>query len=202
MKIKSAYRFYLLLAFSLLLGVAILQPVSGQTTTTGTTTSQPTLNQILQSLGGLGSLGNLGQLTSGTTTGTTTGTTGTTTTQPSGGRQPAIITNQFNTTQSGSLQARAPGLMVQQGIAEHNGTLTITGQPEQEDWLKQTGQMIALAIVQEVQGVLTTINTGIASLSGFNVASGSGSSSGSTSSTITNPATTGAGTSTPIDKSH
>ena len=199
------------LVAALLGAVLIFQPLFGQSASTGTTT--PTnatgtldLNQILQALGGLGGIsqltGNGGISTNGITTGTTTPTTSQPSTGTGGTRVPAVITNQFTTVTGAALQTRRPGNFVQQGIAMHEGKITLpgTGEVETPGFLLDTAQKISEAIIQQLQGALTAVNTGISALSGANFTStGTTTTSPTTPTTITNPATTGAGTSTPIE---
>jgi hypothetical protein len=81
------------------------------------------------------------------------------TTQPAGERQPAIITNQFNTTSGGSLNERRPGLMIQQAIALNQGTDILTGDiPPDDTFFQDTFYMIFEAIIDGVSNFLQTLN--------------------------------------------
>ena len=178
-------------------------------TATTTNQQQVNLNQVLQALNGLGGLGGLGGLigggsTTGTNTGTTTGgtTTGGTTTGGSttggttGGTEqaPSIVQNQFTTTSTGALHQRAPGLFIRQAIALQNGDLELSGTPApvEPNFLRDTANQVALAIIDSFQNILDTLNTAIGALGGLSTTGGTGTS------TISNPTTTGAGTTTPI----
>jgi hypothetical protein len=160
-----------LIALTILFGTS---PLAAQTTTTGTPTTGTTTT---------------GPTTTDTTTGTTPATSAT--------RQPTVVTNQFNTTSTGAIGARSPGRMVQQGIAEATGQLTLSGNatPEPDTWFKQTFDQIAQNMLTMFSDILTGINTFISGLSGT--------SGGSSSSTVTfvppsNAATTWSDTSQTI----
>lgn len=171
--------------------------VTAQTTTT--TTGQPDINQLLQQFGPLLGLG-------GTTTGvtpTTTPTDGTTTppttTPPTGGDgtgpQPTIVTNQFTTTTGGALGARRPGLMIQRAIAVQSGSVVPSGNYTSEPgWVGQTIEDIGLTVVDTFSGLIDAFGAllGIGDI--FDPGNG-GTGGGNT---LPNAATTGGGTTTPI----
>lgn len=135
----------------ILIGVA--GPAQGQTIDTNT------INTILQGLQG-------GTTPTDTTTTTTTTTTddgvGTT---PLTGRQ-STISNQFTAATGGSIGARRPGLWVQQGIAEHEGTLDIPGDvpEEQPSFFKSTFDTMAQNVIDLFSGILDGVNGLITSL--------------------------------------
>lgn len=183
-------------------------PAFAQTTTNPTAT-QPNINQILQALqgiGGLGALGGLGGLTGQTTTNgiTTGGTTpgGTTPSTTGGQRTPSIVSNQFTANSAGALSQRRPGLMLQQSIALQNGQLTLPGTPGPTlpfngNFLQDTLDKVGLAIIGVFRNLLNTANTALGAASGLSSLTGTTTSTSSTS-TISNPSTTGAGTTTSI----
>jgi hypothetical protein len=135
-----------------------------------------------------------------TTTGTTPTTTGTTGTSAAGAtRQPSIVTNQFNTNSTGAIGARSPGKMVEQGLAEATGNLTIPGNATDEppSFFKATFDMIAQNMLTLFGNVLTGINTFIQSL-GPQMATSSSTTGTTTFVTPSNASTTWSGTSQTI----
>jgi len=153
--------------------------------------SSTDINSILNQLTG-GSTSTTG--TSTGTTGTSTGT-GTTTTAPASQRGPQIITNQFTTVQSGSLAARAPGLWTQQAISfRATGEPTLSGNvPNNPSFFEDTLRKMFSTLITSISNFLTTLNLG-ASLGGL----GGGGSGGTGFTPISNAATSGTGTVTPI----
>lgn len=176
--------------------------VAFMSATASAQTTQPTqgvdLNAIIQSLGGLGGLSDLfGNGTGTTTGGTTTGgtTTGGTTTGGGTGTTtgaPAIVGNQFTTTSGSALQARSPGLFIQQAIGVQNGTVELSGEGEavEPNFFRDTAQGVFDEILNSINEIITAINAGLGAITGL---PGSGGTP-----TIINPATTGTGTTTPI----
>jgi len=174
-------------------GIGIGAALAQITPTTGTGTDIGTLLQQFGSLFG-----------NGTGTTTTPGTTtGTTTTQPSGGtgeRPPFVITNQFNTTHDASLHARSPGVWIQFAIAEHEGTSeSLTGDvpAEQPNFYKATFDQIALNVINMITNLITSLNVLAGAAGGLPPPTTTTQPSDGLT-TIDNPATSGAGTSTPI----
>ncbi|MFQ5424229.1 MAG: hypothetical protein ACE5F9_09650 [Phycisphaerae bacterium] len=113
------------------------------------------------------------------------------------GRQPTI-TNQFTTTTGGALQARRPGLFVQQGIAEVQGQSTfLTGDiPDQNRFFHDTAVLVFQNILDSILRFMSNLN--LASSLG-NLGSLFGTTGGTTGlSTIPNSTTTGPGTSVQI----
>lgn len=153
--------------------------------------SSTDINSILNQLTG-GSTGTTG--TSTGTTGTTTGT-GTTTTAPASERGPQIITNQFTTVQGASLAERAPGLWTQQAISfRATGEPALSGDvPDNTSFFVSTFRLMFQTFIDSIDNFLTTLNLGIG-LGGL----GGGGSGGSGFTPISNAATTGTGTVTPI----
>ncbi len=164
-----------------------------------TTGTQPDINQLLQQFGPLLGL-------TGTTTGTTTDTTGTTTTTPTDGTttpptdgtdgtgpQPTIITDQFTTVTGGALQARRPGLMIQRAIAVQSGSAMPSGAgpADEPSFFRETFDMIALDFIDMLTNLLSSLNI-LGSLDG------TGSPGTGSGSTIPNAATSGQGTTVPI----
>lgn len=154
------------------------------------------LTQLLQTFGGLGGLQNLLGGTTGTTGTTGTGTTGqVTTTQPVGDSQPTIVSNQFTTTSSGALNERAPGLMVKRAIGVQTGDVEIPGEVTEEvSFFRDTFNKVLDQTLGTISDALTAINTLLGTAVGGGVGNGSG-----TVGRIPNAATTGQGTSTPIN---
>lgn len=136
----------------------------------------------------------------GTGTGTTTTQPGTppTTSQPGtgGDREPTVIENQFNTTSSAALQARAPGTWIQNAQAVQSGeTDFFTGGVDTSDgFIKTTIDTILLDILDTISTVLTGLD--LLTGSGLPDLGGTPGTGGLT--TIPNSTTTGAGTSTPV----
>ncbi len=113
------------------------------------------------------------------------------------GRQPTI-TNQFTTTTGGALQARRPGLFVQQGIAEVQGQSTLlTGDiPDQNRFFHDTAVLVFQNILDSILRFMSNLN--FASSLG-NLGSLFGTTGGTTGlGGIPNPMTTGPGTSIQI----
>jgi len=76
------------------------------------------------------------------------------------GRQPTI-SDQFNTTSSGALQARAPGAQTQQAIAIINGgdnPIVGDAPPHTPGFLADTVQMILLDIIDKISQFLNLLN--------------------------------------------
>jgi hypothetical protein len=155
------------------------QPTSTTATTTQTQQTQtPSLNQLLQTV--------LQPTQTGTTT-TGTPTTGTTgqeqegpgTTAPTGTRQ-TVVTNQFTSATGAGIQQRRPGLWVEQGIAEHEGTLEIPGDvpAEEPNFFRQTFDQMFQNVLGLFSNILTAVDGLVTSL-------GSSSSGGGGTSTIT-----------------
>ena len=114
-------------------------------------------------------------------------------------RQPNVITNQFSTTTGGALNARRPGLIIQQGIAAQQGSLEIVGGPMPEDgFLQETMFIIMQSIFDSILGILDTINlaAGLGGLANIFGLDGGGGTTQMT--TVPNPTTTGQGTMTPV----
>ncbi|HVP10883.1 MAG TPA: hypothetical protein VMV94_06790 [Phycisphaerae bacterium] len=90
------------------------------------------------------------------------------TTAPTGTRQPTVVTNQFNANSGGAIAARSPGKMVEGGLAEATGQLTIPGDATEEphNWYRQTFDMIAQNMLTMFSDILTGINSFISGLSG------------------------------------
>lgn len=154
----------------LVVGVGLVATVSGPAA--AQTSGQSVTNLIQQFLQGAGTT----QQTTGTTTSQPTeGPTGTT---PLKGRQ-STISNQFTAATGGGIATRRPGLWVEQGIAEHNGTLDIPGDytPPPHSFFRQTFDMMA----QDVLTLFSNILTGVDTL----ITSAGSSSGGGGSSTIT-----------------
>ena len=86
---------------------------------------------------------------------------------PVSGRQP-IITNQFSAATGGAINARRPGLYVQQGIAVQQGdTDFFTGVPEQlPSFFADTVDLILTDVLDLIQNVLTGLDLFIKSLIG------------------------------------
>ena len=114
-------------------------------------------------------------------------------------RQPNVITNQFSTTTGGALNARRPGLIIQQGIAAQQGSLPIVGGPPMpEPFLQETLFIIMQSMFDSILAILDTINLaaglgGLASLFGLDDGGGT-----MQMTTVPNPTTTGQGTMTPV----
>ncbi len=125
-----------------------------------------------------------------TSSSTTTGQ-GTTTSGISGNTRQTLITNQFTSTAAGSLQARRPGLWIQQSIAVSNGaTDYFTGVPDEEpNFFRDTFDQMFEETANVISQILTGINTFLTSL--FNGGSSGG---GSNFVPIDNAATSGHGT--------
>jgi len=136
-----------------------------------------------------------------------TGQTGATPTEPQPGTQPGtqpgatggsrqpIVENQFSTTTSLALQARQPGNMVQQGLAEVNGGLDVlVGDADpQPGFIFDTFQQIFLSITDALNNLISTLNLGFA-LGGIG---GPGSGDGGL--TFDGAVTSGQGTTTPLN---
>jgi len=127
-----------------------------------------------------------------TTSSSTTNPRGTTTSVVSGNTRQTLITNQFSSTSAGSLQARRPGLWIQQGIAVSNGaTDFFTGVPDEEpNFFRDTFDQMFEETAKVISQILTGINTFVTSL--FNGGGGGG--GGSSFVPINNAATSGHGT--------
>jgi len=108
-------------------------------------------------------------------------------------RVPQVVGNQFTTVQGGSLQARRPGLWIQQGIAfRATGEPALSGDvPNEPSFFKETLLLMFEEVVNSINDFFDTINLGLA----FDDILGGG---GSGLTPIPNAATTGQGTSTPI----
>jgi hypothetical protein len=190
----------LIAVLSLAVCLASAAVITAQTTPTTPTTGGQNLdvNAILQALG-LG--GNL--LDTGTGTGTGTGTdtgTGTPTTQPSGPTEtpPSIVENQFTTTGSAALQARAPGLFIQHARAVQDGSVTLTGDAVDDPGFAETLTTdISNVVLNTWSGIFSSINTFLGALGGFGGVDSGGT---GTTGTIPNAATSGQGTTTPISR--
>lgn len=135
--------------------------------------------------------------TGGQPTTPTTGQTPTTQTPtqvPTSGTRQTIITNQFASNSAGALQARRPGLWLQQAIAVNGGdTSFFTGVPEEEpNFFVDTFNQVFSQITTVIQGLLDGINTLVQNTLRPGGAAGTG---GGTAFT---PATTGQGTQNPI----
>lgn len=119
--------------------------------------------------------------------------------QPVSGRQP-IVTNQFNTTTGGALQARRPGLYVQQGIAETQGNnALLTGDvPVQTSFFHDSAVSIMQSVFDSILNLVNSLGAGAPILVDniFNSLGGLGGGGGGTMTpmTIPNPTTAGAGT--------
>ncbi len=111
-------------------------------------------------------------------------------------RQP-IVTNQFTTTSSGALQARAPGLYTQQAIAIQQGTLfPFDGNvPDNTPWVRETFDLLFLQFVDIIQQMVDTLNLLVNANS--LVGGGLGIPGGGLGGILSNPLTSGGG-STPI----
>jgi len=138
------------------------------------------------------------QTTTQTPTQTTTGTGSTTedgmpTTPPTGTRQ-GTITNQFTASSAGAIQARRPGLWLQQATAINGGdTSFFTGVPEEQpNFFVDTFNQIFTQMTTVIQGLLDGINTFVQNTlkPGGTTGTGGG--------TAFTPATTGQGTQNPI----
>ena len=151
--------------------------------------SSTDINSLINQLTG-GSTG-----TTGTSTGTTGTSTGTTTSAPASERGPQIITNQFTTVQGASLAARAPGLWTQQAISfRATGEPALSGNiPDNTSFFVSTFRLMFQTFLDSIDNFLTTLNLGIG-LGGL----GGGGSGGTGFTPISNAATTGTGTVTPI----
>lgn len=125
-----------------------------------------------------------------------------TTTAPGGDTRQPIVSNQFTTTSGSALQARAPGSYTQQAIAIQQGTLfPFDGNvPDTTPWVRQTFDMLFLQFVDIITNLVDTISgfvTGSNALSGL---LGNGNSGlGGLGSVLSNPLTSGGGTSTPLN---
>lgn len=110
-------------------------------------------------------------------------------------RQP-IVTNQFTTTSSGALQARAPGLYTQQAIAIQQGTLSpFDGNvPDNTPWVRETFDLLFLQFVDIIQQMVDTLNLLVNANS---LVGGGGFPGGGLGGILSNPLTSGSG-STPI----
>lgn len=117
----------------------------------------------------------------------------TTTTRP-----PFIIQNQFNTTSSGSLHARSPGLMVQAGIAEATGQVVVEGNSVQPvpGFIADTLELLFLQLIDEITAFiqsLATLVSGGGPVGGVNLGD-----LGGLIPSLDNPLTNGNGGSVPI----
>jgi hypothetical protein len=76
-------------------------------------------------------------------------------------RQP-IVSNQFTTTTGSALQARRPGIYVQNGIAVQEGELTIPGDatPTPHNFYRDTFDQLVSAFLDSFQSFLETLNLG------------------------------------------
>lgn len=106
------------------------------------------------------------------------------------------VTNQFTAATGGAIQLRRPGLWVQQGIAEHSGAMTFSGDVPEEtpNFFKSTFDQMNFAFMDVVSGLFTMIDSFISSFRG----SGGGSSSGTVFVGPPNGVTTWQGTSQTI----
>ncbi len=106
------------------------------------------------------------------------------------------VTNQFTAATGGAIQLRRPGLWVQQGIAEHNGAMTFSGDVPEEtpNFFKSTFDQMNFAFLDVVSGLFTMIDSFISSFRG----SGGGSSGGTVFVGPPNGVTTWQGTSQTI----
>lgn len=109
-------------------------------------------------------------------------------------RVPQVVSNQFTTVQGGSLQARRPGLWIQQGIAfRATGEPALSGDvPNEPGFFKETLLLMFDEVIDSINDFINTINLGLA----LGDITGGGGIGGIT--PIPNAATTGQGTSTPI----
>lgn len=117
---------------------------------------------------------------------------------PPDGRQP-IITNQFSTTTGGALQARRPGLFIQQGVGVQQGTLDFFdgGVVDTDSFFRETVMLVFQGFMDSITSFLSTINLA-ADLGGL-FGGGTGTGTGTaTPGTLTNGTTTGQGTMTPV----
>lgn len=117
--------------------------------------------------------------------------------QPPEGRQP-VITNQFATTTGGALQARRPGLFIQQGIGVNQGTVSFfDGNVDDSDsFFQETSFLIIESFMNTIMSFLDTINLASAFID-FGTIFGGGNGTAPPA-TIPNAATAGQGTTTPI----
>ncbi len=119
--------------------------------------------------------------------------------QPPTGRQP-VITNQFTTTTGGALQARRPGVTIQQGIGVQQGSVDFFdgGLMPEDGFLQETMFIIMQSIFDSIMGILDTINlaAGLGGLADIFGLDGGGGTTQMT--TVGNPTTTGQGTMTPV----
>jgi|CXWL01.1.fsa_nt_gi hypothetical protein len=150
------------------------------------------ISQLLQQFGTLTGQGGITQTpTTPTTTQPTTPGTGT------GVRQPTITgETQFNTASGGALGLRRPGIYIQNAMAVQGDTNEfIDGSAVQEpdNFYKSTFDQIALGVIDQFTSLIESLNL----LSGLGGLAGTGTGSTGTS-TISNPATTGAGTTTTL----
>lgn len=114
-------------------------------------------------------------------------------TAPATGRQPTISAEgQFTSTGAGALQERRPGIYIQQGIALHQGdTSFFTGVPEEApNFFRDTFDMLAADIMTLISDMLSGLNFLITSL----VQPGGAAPAQAAFIPISNPLTTGQGT--------
>ncbi|MCB9856714.1 MAG: hypothetical protein H6818_13620 [Phycisphaerales bacterium] len=104
-------------------------------------------------------------------------TTPTTPTTVTSGRSP-VISDQFSSTSGSALQARAPGIQVQQGIAAASGTseFLVGDATSPQDWLPETITLIIQEIFDQISQILSGLNllVGGNPLSGLLGGSGTG----------------------------
>ena len=192
------------LVAALVIGTAAIGQTTGNGTTAGNGTTTGGLGGLLQGvdltqLGGLQTL--LDQLQgNGIVTDTGTGTGGTTTTQPSDGtRPPTIVENQFTTTSTEALQARAPGGWIQAAQGLQTGTTEFSGGngETEQGFFGETFDLMLDAVFDNINLILTGVDAFVSSLSGNPGVNPGG---GGTVPGLTNAATTGQGTQTPIQR--
>ncbi len=114
-------------------------------------------------------------------------------TAPATGRQPTISAEgQFTSAGAGALQGRRPGVYIQQGIAVNQGDMTFfTGVPEEApDFFRETFDMIAQDLMTLFSDMLSGLNFLITSL----VQPGGAAPAQAAFIPISNPLTTGQGT--------
>ncbi len=83
-----------------------------------------------------------------------------TTTQPGGVTRQPIVQNQFTTTSGGALQARAPGIYVQQGIRVQTGEFDpFTGDAVREPgFIAETVEMLWLQVIDILISIIDSLN--------------------------------------------
>lgn len=192
------------LASGLTLALAVsIGPLSSEQAMAQLDTGGVDINQLFQQFGPLlGLTGGLGTGTDGLTGDTGDGTTTTpttTTTTGAMGRQP--LTTELRNVGREGLNNRRPGQWIQNAIAVHNGTDEfITGDVPEEtpNFFRETFDTIAMDSLDLFSTILTAFNGLLSAGTGLPTIGGTDDGNGGTTTTIPNPATTGAGTTTPI----